>query len=146
LHIGPFVQVFSPVHVLTVHWSSQLQVCPCVTILLAQPVQVSVYKRGQIITEPQNRCHITKKIRNTITFLSPSKTDQTQQKNEEHIEVHQELHHPKTLTEFSYHKIHRSSSNSSHNRIQHITQHRIPHQFHKNQTNSQGRGRSFQRF
>jgi hypothetical protein len=92
-------------------------------------IHLAAYKRLQSL-----QCHSDFNT-SSITLLTLSlstKNESTPQKNPEKAQEHDEqIHHPKTLTEFSYHQTHQFSSNSSHNRIKNITQHRIPHLFHK---------------
>jgi hypothetical protein len=68
----------------TVHWSSPY---------MCQPI------KGQLITRPLIQCHITEKSETHFHFLSLQKRIK-HRKIDEHIEVHQELHHPRTLTTF----------------------------------------------
>jgi hypothetical protein len=136
-------------------YTCQFLICPFVQefvtksmsrwrLCIGPVIHLAAYKRLQSL-----QCHSDFNT-SSITLLTLSlstKNESTPQKNPEKAQEHDEqIHHPKTLTEFSYHQTHQFSSNSSHNRIKNITQHRIPHLFHKKQTNSQGRGRSFQRF
>jgi hypothetical protein len=101
---------------------------PHVKISLVQSIHVSAYKRPthhrsiHTFTHHQQHNHIFS------LSLPRIKHHKNPEKAQEHDE---QIHHLQTLTEFGYHQIHQSSSNSSHNRIKNITQHRIPHQFHK---------------
>jgi hypothetical protein len=91
-------------------------------------IHLAAYKRRQSL-QCHSDCNNSSK---TLLTLSLSTKTNQHHKNPEKAQEHDEqIHHPQTLTEFSYHQTHQSSSNSSHNRIKNIAQHRIPHQFHK---------------
>jgi hypothetical protein len=106
LHYSPFfVQVIRSVHVSVSYWS----ICPRVCYKVQRHVAVFYWSRSYTWQPIKGSNHCSaiqmlttqQKIRNRICILSPPPKQIKRRKTEEHIEVHQELHHPRTLTTFS---------------------------------------------